>query len=96
MSPEVKLIDHQIQRYRVFKQIGLTYLLKFVSHWMLNKFADLEGDSRGIIVDTKNLIEIAASSAGLKAITTIMVCFFKIFVVFFCVLTIFLKGCKRS
>jgi acyl-CoA oxidase len=74
-APEVQIIDYQVQRYRLFRQLSLTYVLKFVSTWMVNSFAALEGDSKqvGVITDTSALPELAATSAGMKAIASFMV-----------------------
>ncbi len=78
LSSEVQIIDHQVQRYRIFRGISLTYTLKFTAFWMINKFKDLEtgqgtASATNIISDVSALPEIAASSAGLKAIATFMV-----------------------
>lgn len=67
-SKEHKIIDHQMQRYRLFKQLALTYALKFTGKWMSDKFSEIEGDK--ISSNTTALAEIAATSAGLKALST--------------------------
>jgi acyl-CoA oxidase len=72
-SSEVQIIDYQVQRYRLFKQIALSYILKFVANWMVNSFAALEGEQVGVITDDTALPELAATSAGLKAMATNMV-----------------------
>jgi acyl-CoA oxidase len=74
-DPEYQIIDYQVQRYRLFRQLSLTYVLKFVSTWMVNSFSALEGDSKqvGVITDTSALPELAATSAGMKAIASFMV-----------------------
>jgi hypothetical protein len=60
-----------MQRYRVFKQMALAYAIKFSGKWMVDRFKELEGNSTtSIIQDTKRLKEIAATSAGLKALCT--------------------------
>lgn len=37
-SAERTLLDHQVQRYRVFKQLALAYGMEFVGRWMTNRF----------------------------------------------------------
>eukprot|EP01114_Cavostelium_apophysatum_P005803 TRINITY_DN1697_c0_g1_i1.p1 TRINITY_DN1697_c0_g1~~TRINITY_DN1697_c0_g1_i1.p1 ORF type:complete len:698 (+),score=185.82 TRINITY_DN1697_c0_g1_i1:104-2197(+) len=79
-SEERQIIDYQVQQYRLFKQLALTYAIKFTGKWMLNKFADLEGtpeqkekEGAWIIQNIEALPEIAATSAGLKALCTYLV-----------------------
>jgi len=74
-SPEMKIIDYQVQRYRLFKQMALAYAIKFSGKWMIQSFAALEGSSTAtsIISDTKALKEVAATSAGLKGLCTFLV-----------------------
>jgi acyl-CoA oxidase len=69
-SPENAIIEYQVQRYRLFRQLALAYAMKFTGKWMIDRFKDLEGSGAGIIVDTAALPEIAATSAGLKAFCT--------------------------
>jgi len=68
LAPEKPIIDYQVQRYRVLKQLALTYAIKFCGKWLTDKFGQLgEGMS---LSDTSHLQEIFATSAGLKALTT--------------------------
>jgi acyl-CoA oxidase len=71
-AEERQIIDHQVQRYRLFKQLALAYAMKFCGKWMVEKFAALEGGGIGVIVDTSQLGEIAATSAGLKGLCTFL------------------------
>lgn len=38
MSEERTILDHSVQRYRVFKQLALAYALCFVGRWMTERF----------------------------------------------------------
>jgi len=80
-SEERQIIDYQVQQYRLFKQLALTYAIKFSGKWMLNKFSDLESSNVGestnekraaswVIENLDALPEIAATSSGLKALCT--------------------------
>ena len=64
------LVDHQVQRYRLFKQLALTYAMKFTGKWMTDQFEAL--GSGGQIEDASLLGEVASTSAGLKALCTIL------------------------
>jgi len=69
-SAERQIIDHQVQRYRVLKQLSLAYAIKFTGAYMVDKFKDLGSDTSSLIQDTSALPEIAATSSGLKALCT--------------------------
>jgi len=78
-NEERKIIDYQVQRYRVFRQMALAYAIRFTGDWMKNQFNELEGgqekigqgsEERHINVDA--LPDIAATSAGLKALSTFL------------------------
>jgi acyl-CoA oxidase len=71
-SPEVKIIDYKIQQYRLFKQLATGYALRCTGRWMIEQLAVLEGKQVGIIKNTELLKEIAATSAGLKSLCTIV------------------------
>jgi acyl-CoA oxidase len=71
-SEENKIMDHKIQQYRLLKQLGHAYALKFTGRWMLDQLKALEGKQVGIITNTDLLKELASTSAGLKSLTTIM------------------------
>jgi acyl-CoA oxidase len=72
-SEERQIIDYQIQRYRLLKQLALAYAMKFCGKWMVERFAALEGDVQGgLSMDTTELPEIAATSAGLKGLCTFL------------------------
>ena len=71
-DPEVKIIDYKIQQYRLFKQLAYAYGLRFTGRWMIEQLSALEGKSVGIIKNTEILKELAATSAGLKSVTSIM------------------------
>lgn len=71
-SAERQIIDYQVQRFRIFRQIALAYAIKFTGAWMLNRFKDLEaGDHK--LKNLEILPEIAATSGGLKALCTFLV-----------------------
>jgi len=71
LAPEVSIIDYQVQRYRLFKQLALVYAIKFTGMWMVNTFTELDqtADLGGV---ASALPEIAATSGGLKALCTVM------------------------
>ena len=69
-TTEHKIIDHQIQQYRLIKQLATTYALKFTARWMVEQQSLIEGGQVGVIADTSLLKELAASSAGLKSLTS--------------------------
>jgi len=71
-TPERQVIDHKIQQYRLLKQLSHAYALKFTGRWMIEQLHNLEGKSIGIIKNTDLLKELAATSAGLKSLTTII------------------------
>ena len=71
-TPERQIIDHKIQQYRLLKQLSNAYALKFTGRWMIEQLINLEGKSVGIIKNTDLLKELAATSAGLKSLTTII------------------------
>jgi len=71
-AKETKIIDHKIQQYRLLKQLAHAYALKFTGRWMLDQLQELEGKQVGIIKNTDLLKELAATSAGLKSLTTII------------------------
>ena len=56
-----------MQLYRVLKQLSLTYAIKFVGNWMLEKFKDIES-----LENLDALPEIASTAAGLKGLTTFL------------------------
>lgn len=60
-----------MQRYRLFKQLALSYALKFVGRWMIEQFQNISEE--GILENTENLPELAATSGGLKAFSTFLV-----------------------
>jgi flavocytochrome c len=73
-SPEMQIIDYQVQRYRLFKQLSIAYAIKFTGSWMVSKFKDLEGGGSRL-GKVENLTEVAATSAGLKAMCTYLAWF---------------------
>jgi hypothetical protein len=46
-AEERQIIDWQVQRYRLFKQLALTYALKFTGKWMIDMFKSLETETTG-------------------------------------------------
>jgi flavocytochrome c len=66
-SKELQIIDWQVQRYRVLKQVALTYAIKFTGKWLTTRFSDVEG-----LDNLDGLAEIAATTAGLKALCTLL------------------------
>ena len=70
-SEERTIIEYQMQQHRVLKQIAMSYAIKFVGRYMLNRFHAMEGgDASGAIKVPPDLNEIAATSAGLKGVCT--------------------------
>lgn len=69
-TKEIQIIDHQIQQYRVLKQLATAYALKFTALWMVEQQSMIEGGDVGVIKNTDLLRELAASSAGLKSLTS--------------------------
>jgi flavocytochrome c len=71
-TAERQILDHRIQQYRLLKQLSHAYALKFTGRWMIEQLQQLEGKQIGIIKNTDLLKELAATSAGLKSLTTII------------------------
>lgn len=76
-SPEKKIIDYRVQQYRIFRQLALTYAIKFTGRWMLNKFKDLEGNVQSLkddftVQNVDALPEISATAGALKALCTFL------------------------
>eukprot|EP00298_Acanthocystis_sp_HF-20_P001728 c12163_g1_i1.p1 GENE.c12163_g1_i1~~c12163_g1_i1.p1 ORF type:complete len:696 (-),score=300.82 c12163_g1_i1:9-2096(-) len=71
LAPERVILDHQVQRYRVLKQLALTYAMKFTGNWMINRFSGVDTSMRGgKEVDNTGLQEVFATSSGLKGLCT--------------------------
>jgi acyl-CoA oxidase len=71
-SAEVKVLDYQVQRYRVLKQVALSYAIALTGNWLTDKVQLLTSaglDSKEVI---DSLPEIHASAAGLKALATVL------------------------
>lgn len=46
-SPEHPIIEYQVQRYRIFKQLALAYAMKFTGKWMVclpASYREVQGD----------------------------------------------------
>lgn len=68
-AAERPILDYQVQRYRLFRQLAMSYAIKFTGSWMIEQFRDMEGGGdRFAKFDSIN--EIAATSSGLKALCT--------------------------
>lgn len=67
-TDEHSIIDHKIQRYRIFKQIAFSYVMYFAGRWIVDFIAQAEGKTMGFVKDTSLLKELMASSAGLKSL----------------------------
>ena len=69
LAPEVKVIDYQVQRYRIMKQIALSYAMLMTGNWLTDKVQVLTSglDSKEVL---DSLPEIHSSAAGLKALST--------------------------
>jgi len=69
-AAENKIIDYQVQRYRLLKEVALAYAITLTGNWLSEKVSILSTGS----LDAKNIIdalpEIHASAAGLKALCT--------------------------
>jgi len=68
---ERQIIDYQMQRYRVFKQIALAYSIKFTGTWMLQRFTTMETKDHKM-TNLDSLPEIAATSGALKSLLTFL------------------------
>jgi acyl-CoA oxidase len=71
-SAERQIIDYQVQRYRVLKQVAMAYAIKFTGSWLVNRFKDVEGGDYKLKNNVEDLTEIAATSGGLKALCTFL------------------------
>eukprot|EP00656_Telonema_subtile_P055692 TRINITY_DN8697_c0_g1_i3.p1 TRINITY_DN8697_c0_g1~~TRINITY_DN8697_c0_g1_i3.p1 ORF type:complete len:633 (-),score=177.35 TRINITY_DN8697_c0_g1_i3:138-2036(-) len=72
-APEQPVIQYSMQLYRVTRAVCTAYALKFVGRYMLDRFKTMEGDGADgaiTIPPAAELSELAATSAGLKGITT--------------------------
>lgn len=69
-TSEHKIIDHQIQQYRILRQLATAYALKFTARYMVEQQSLIEGGEVGVIKNTHLIKELAASSAGLKSLTS--------------------------
>jgi len=69
-APEMKIMDYQVQRYRVLKQVALSYAMFLTGNWLTDKVQVLtQGLDNKEVIDS--LPEIHSSAAGLKALSTI-------------------------
>lgn len=64
-SEENKIIDYQMQQYRLFKQIAIAYAIKFTGRWMTTRFDEANAESEDA---ADELLEVHASSSGLKGL----------------------------
>lgn len=69
-TSEHPIIDHKIQRYKLFKYLSGAYVLFFSGKWMVDFLTNIEGKNVGIIKDTGLLKEIMATSAGIKSLSS--------------------------
>eukprot|EP00743_Colponemidia_sp_Colp-15_P005509 GILK01005925.1.p1 GENE.GILK01005925.1~~GILK01005925.1.p1 ORF type:complete len:1245 (-),score=193.11 GILK01005925.1:130-3834(-) len=69
-SEERQILDYQVQRYRLLKQVARAYAMKFSSQWLLAMFANMEETLKSPNAKLTNLTEMAATSAGMKAFCT--------------------------
>jgi flavocytochrome c len=71
LDAEVQLIDHQIQRYRVLKQVAFSFAVKISGKWLMDALDKMAGGELGAkVVDEKMLPEMFTTSAGLKGYVT--------------------------
>lgn len=67
-SAEKQIIDYQVQQYRIFKQLAISYAMKFSGRWLLKRQQVAKsGEDK-----SQDLKEIAATAAGLKGLCTYM------------------------
>lgn len=74
-SEEVKIADYKVQQYRLASNVAATYAFKTVGTWLMLEFGKLEGGDDGTVGQITNmeaLPELAASAAGLKALSTLI------------------------
>ncbi|KAL1921131.1 uncharacterized protein VTP21DRAFT_10847 [Calcarisporiella thermophila] len=68
-DPETKVIDYQVQRFRLFKQLALCYAMKVSGSLVIKEMEMVESqDDRTMDMDA--LQHLLATSAGLKALCT--------------------------
>lgn len=70
-APERAIIDYQVQRYRVLRQLANAYAIKFTGAYILKRFQVLDG-SKYQLANVEELPEIAALSGGLKGLCTFL------------------------
>eukprot|EP01091_Cochliopodium_minus_P008486 TRINITY_DN1937_c0_g1_i3.p1 TRINITY_DN1937_c0_g1~~TRINITY_DN1937_c0_g1_i3.p1 ORF type:complete len:686 (-),score=130.72 TRINITY_DN1937_c0_g1_i3:399-2456(-) len=68
---ENSIMDYQIQKHRLFKQLSLCYAIKFTGMWMLQMFHSIE-QKNSLSDVVENFEQISATSAGLKAFCSFM------------------------
>ncbi len=73
-AAERPIIDYQVQRYRLLRQLSVAYAIKFTGSWMLGRFNAL-ANAESRLGNVEILPEIAAVSSGLKALTTYLAWF---------------------
>jgi len=73
LGEENKILDYQVQAYRIMKQVAIAYGMWLTGTWMLEKFEVIVGGGSNQEI-IQALPEIHASSAGLKAYTTLLTC----------------------
>jgi acyl-CoA oxidase len=73
------ILDYKLQQLRLFKQLSTAYALKATFFWFLGKLKEMTGELNNVeaskspaLTNFKMLKEIAAMSAGLKALSTIL------------------------
>jgi len=66
-SEERKILDYQVQQYRLFKQLATAYAIKFAGLWINKRF-----DKENVDADelSEDIAEVHASSAGLKGLAS--------------------------
>ena len=58
-SEENKIIDYQMQQYRLFKQIAIAYAIKFTGRWMTTRFDEANAESEDV---ADELLEVYTST----------------------------------
>jgi acyl-CoA oxidase len=46
-AEERAIIDYQVQRYRVLKQLAIAYAMKFTGTWMVQSFSQIDTTMKG-------------------------------------------------
>ena len=73
LSEERKILDYQVQRFRLVKQLSLAYAIHFSGAWMFDLIRPMDiTTEKSTSLAVENMSEIVATSAGLKSLCTFL------------------------